>query len=310
MVTGGGKGEGPSTSSAFFANVPYTTSPGYLRKIFSKVGKVQEVELFTDSYGSSIGAGVVFFDSPTAAERAVNELHDSLVDNRAMLVKPNERAGKGKGAGKGDPQATVFFNGAPYDTTEGFLRAKFERCGKIVDFDLWRRPDRASQGMGTCQFAEASDAERAISTLNGTIVDGRRLLVQVDSRPEDSEPRKETPKGWGGKGAAGGKGWPERRVFWSNAPEGTSEGYLRGRFEQIGTIVDFDFWRRPDGTSLGMGVCEFDHYLGAQRATERLHGLIVDGSTLLVKPDDGGKGSGKGKGGKGKGGKSKDRGRY
>mmetsp|Transcript_19639 Transcript_19639/g.40008 ORF Transcript_19639/g.40008 Transcript_19639/m.40008 type:complete len:321 (+) Transcript_19639:132-1094(+) len=319
MAPNGERKASSTSASAFFSNIPYTTTAGYLRKIFSKVGRVEEVELYTDVSGRSIGAGVVFFDSASAAGRAASELHDSEVDGRLMLVKLNERerrsrpgGGGGEGGG-GNPDAIVFFNGVPYGTTEGYLRAKFERNGRIVDFDLWRRPDGTSQGMGTCEYSNAGEAECAIEELNNSIVDGRRMLVQMDNRPDGSgtggaqeAPRRSGRPAKGDKGSGKGygkdkgKGHPDRRVFWSNVPTTTTEGYLRSQFERLGTIVDFDFWRRTDGSSLGMGVCEFDHYLGAWRAHEQLHGRDIDGNRLLIKSDDGGKaGRGKGAGKKG-----------
>jgi len=290
-----------STCSAFFSNIPYTTSAGYLRKVFGSAGRVKDLELYTDPYGTSIGAGVVYFDSASEAARAVSELHDREVDGRLMLVKSNERDGRPRGSG-GNSEATVFFNGVPYGTTARFLQAKFERQGKIVDFDLWRRQDGSSQGMGTCEFSDAAEAAKAISGLNGTIVDGRMIVVQMDSRPEgsgDGPPKASPRRSSRPSGKAVGKGHPDRRVFWSGVPATTTEGYLRFQFEKLGTIVDFDFWRRPDGSSLGMGVCEFDHYLGAWRAHERLNQMDIDGGTLLIKNDDGGRA--KGAGGKGKG---------
>jgi len=156
--------------------------------------------------------------------------------------------------------------------------------------------------MGTCEFSDAAEAAKAISGLNGTIVDGRMLVVQMDSRPSgngDGPPKASPRRISRPSGKAVGKGHPDRRVFWSGVPAITTEGYLRFQFEKVGTIVDFDFWRRPDGSSLGMGVCEFDHYLGAWRAHERLNQMDIDGGTLLIKNDDGGRA--KGAGGKGKG---------
>mmetsp|Transcript_32555 Transcript_32555/g.88273 ORF Transcript_32555/g.88273 Transcript_32555/m.88273 type:complete len:308 (-) Transcript_32555:52-975(-) len=305
MAPSGEHAASSTGSSVFFSNIPYTTTAGYLHKIFSRVGRVEDLELYTDAYGSSIGAGIVFFNSASAADKAVSELYDSEVDGRFMLVKHNEREKqRRRGAGTGGQGTTVFFNGVPYSTTEGFLRAKFERHGRIVDFDFWKRAEGSSLGMGTCEYSSAAEAESAIKGLNESVVDGRRMLVQMDHRPDadDSGAPAAAPR-WSGKPAkGGGKGHPDRRVFWSNAPTTTTEGYLRGQFERVGTIVDFDFWRRPDGSALGMGVCEYDHYLGAWRAQEQLHGREIDGGRLLVKSDEGGKGfqgSGKGAGKKG-----------
>lgn len=291
--------------TVFFSNVPYTTTVGYLRKTFSKVGKVQDVELYTDSYGSSIGAGVVTFDSSDAAQKAVTELNDTDLDGRKIAVKLNERESRyGKGGSTGDPQARVFFNGIPFETTEGYLRSRFERHGKVVDFDFWRRPDGYSQGMGTCCFSSRDEAEAALLALNGTLLDGRRILVQMDSKPEPGEkPATGSGKGSGKKGSSKGAiGSPPpwlykggfkgagkgRRVFWSNVPAETTEGYLRAQFERFGTITDFDFWRKPEtGVSQGKGTCEFDHFYGAWRTMEQLHGQLIDGRRILIKEDDG-----------------------
>eukprot|EP00440_Ansanella_granifera_P028120 gb/GFBE01030555.1/.p1 GENE.gb/GFBE01030555.1/~~gb/GFBE01030555.1/.p1 ORF type:complete len:319 (+),score=80.51 gb/GFBE01030555.1/:1-957(+) len=311
----------PREFTVFFSNVPYTTSAGYLRKTFSKVGDVEYIELFTNSGGRSIGAGIATFASSESAKRAVSEMDGEEVDGRPIAVKENERETQPKGQGKGNPAARVFFNGVPYTTTEGFLRTKFEGHGKIVDFDFWRRPDGSSQGMGTCCYSEPSEADAAIAALSGAEVDGRSILVQKDDKPEvpawqAKEDAGENSKGkgskGGSKGAPGGKGkgsaFGSRRVFWSGVPASTTEGYLRARFERVGTITDFDFWRKEDGTSLGMGTCEFDHYLGATRALERLHEMSIDGGTMLIKMDSGGKGGSKGKGKFG--GKGKAKGKY
>ncbi|CAE8595692.1 unnamed protein product, partial [Polarella glacialis] len=177
----------PLEFTAFFANIPYTTTAGYLRKVFSKVGEVEHVELYTDARGGSIGAGVVTFSAAETAVRAVAEMDGTEVDGRAMAVKVNEREGRGKGTGKGSPDAKVFFNGVPYTTSEGFLRAKFEKLGEVVDFDFWRRLDGSSQGMGTCCYATPEEAAGAIETLSGQLVDGRNILVQMDDKPEATE---------------------------------------------------------------------------------------------------------------------------
>lgn len=291
--------------SVFFSNIPYTTSPGYIRKIFSTVGPVQHVELYTGRTGESIGAGLVFFQDFAAAAQSVTQMDQADVDGRQMSVKLNSRA-------DADPDARVFFNGVPFSTTKGFLQAKFEAYGEITQFDLWRKMGVGSSlGKGTCEFSTPKEAHAACAALNGIVVDGREMTVQMDDRPEDNEIRagpskgggkggyskggkggKETwvdsPKGKGGKSKGKSKGkWEAEgtRIFWSNAATDTNEGFLRAKFEKVGTIVDFDFWRREDGASLGRGTCEFDHYLGAWRAVERLHETEIDGQTILIKMD-------------------------
>lgn len=301
----------PKDQTVFFTNVPYETTLSYLKKVFSRAGGVKEVELFTGKNGS-IGAGLVLFNSPEAASSAIEELDGTDVDGREMVVKASDRDNVGRPGRGGAPECTVFFNGASWDTTEGYLRSHFEKHGEIVDFDFWRNPNGSSLGMGTCAYKDEDSVAAAIEGLNGVVIDGRYLVVQEDKRPEDSigpssrsgkggkaGTQKGKGKGWGkdsgGKGGKKGdskggknssKGDPKRTVFWSNVSKETGEGYLRRKFESVGTIIDFDFWRR-DGYSVGKGICEYDHHLGAWRAVEQLHGMVIDGKTLLVKMDEG-----------------------
>jgi len=296
----------PLECSVFFSNLSYDTTAGYLRRFFSKVGEVQYVELYETSRGTSIGAGVVTFLTPEGASRAVTELDGTEVDGRPILVKPNERHSR-KGGGKGLREARIFWDGVPYSTNEGFLRRSFERYGDIIDFDFWRRKDGRSHGMGTCTYSRVDEAEAAIESLNGSTIDGRSILVRKDEKRPGPGPKPAEDEEVLRPAQSRGKGNDEpgdgTKVFWSGVPIGTTEGFLRSQFERVGTIVDFDFWRNQDGSSLGKGTCRFDHFRGAQRALQRLHGYSIDGGIMMLKEDEGGnkgppvaKGKSKGKG--------------
>ncbi|CAE7929112.1 HRB1, partial [Symbiodinium sp. KB8] len=282
----------PLECSVFFSNLSYDTTAGYLRRFFSKVGEVQYVELYETSRGTSIGAGVVTFLTPEGASRAVTELDGTEVDGRPILVKPNERHSR-KGGGKGLREACIFWDGVPYSTNEGFLRRSFERFGDIIDFDFWRRKDGRSHGMGTCTYSRVAEAEAAIESLNGSTIDGRSILVRKDEKRPGPGPKPAEEEEVLRPARSRGKGNEDEpgdgtKVFWSGVPIGTTEGFLRSQFERVGTIVDFDFWRNQDGSSLGKGTCRFDHFRGAQRALQRLHGYSIDGGIMMLKEDEGG----------------------
>lgn len=72
--------------SVFFANVPYETTEGYLRKTFEKVGAIRNFKLFTTKDGRSRGMGVVEFEHRASVSKAYNTLHDSIVSGRQMIV--------------------------------------------------------------------------------------------------------------------------------------------------------------------------------------------------------------------------------
>ncbi|CAE7830582.1 HRB1 [Symbiodinium sp. CCMP2592] len=199
------------------------------------------------------------------------------------------------------------------------------RYGDIIDFDFWRRKDGRTDLNSSTSLMDMKPrhgrfillqvltawawipAEAAIESLNGSTIDGRSILVRKDEKRPGPGPKPAEDEEVLRPAQSRGKGNDEpgdgTKVFWSGVPIGTTEGFLRSQFERVGTIVDFDFWRNQDGSSLGKGTCRFDHFRGAQRALQRLHGYSIDGGIMMLKEDEGGnkgppvaKGKSKGKG--------------
>jgi len=210
---------------------------------------------------------------------------------------------------------SLFFSNVPYETSFLTLVNIFAECGTLMKLELFHKLNN-SIGSGLVEYSTASEAARALRELSNAEVDGRPMQVKYD---EDKAPREDayipapaygSIRGKGerpravatpyspakGSTKGSGKGGGGKRVFFSNVPFETNEGYLRKKFEDVGTIVDFDFWRKPDGKSMGMGTCEFDHPQGAKRALESLYDMMVDGRPLNIKMDEGGRDKGEGKG--------------
>jgi len=330
---GKGKAKDPAdrnpANTVFFGGVPFETSEGFLRKHFERVGMIVDFDLWKRFDGSSKGKGICEYADAVSAQTAIQTLHGQMIDGRVLMVKADgapdipfdpssspygAKGSGGKGGKSRDPNLrnsanTVFFGGVPFETSENFLRKHFERVGMIVDFDLWKRFDGSSKGMGTCEFTDPSSAQAAIQSLNGQTIDGRMLLVKADGQPDGpmgiggvasspllrSEPYgKGVGGGKGAKGGTAGTGNAACRIFFDGVPRTTTEEFLKSGFSNVGTVKVFDFWKSADGALLGKGTVEFDHYLSARRAVEQIHGAVVDGSQITVKMDTG---SGKGKGG-------------
>lgn len=96
---GSRKGSGKSSGSSVFASgFAYETDDAAVRKHFGEVGEV------TDLYFQSKGACVITYKTAAAANRAVDELHESYLkgQDRYVAVKLDDRGGaKGKSSGKG-----------------------------------------------------------------------------------------------------------------------------------------------------------------------------------------------------------------
>jgi len=95
----------------------------------------------------------------------------------------------------------LYVGNLPHSTTEAELRNLFEAHGAVEKITLVTDRDTGrSRGFGFVEMANASEADKAIVTLNGTDLGGRTLTIN------EAKPKAERPRGGGGGGRRFGGG--------------------------------------------------------------------------------------------------------
>jgi len=91
----------------YVGNLPYSVNQQTLQDMFSKCGTVESANVVMDrDTGKSRCFGFVEMSSNAEAQKAIQEIHGSTIDGRAVTVneaKPNRRDLPLKGAGKHYP---------------------------------------------------------------------------------------------------------------------------------------------------------------------------------------------------------------
>jgi RNA recognition motif-containing protein len=78
----------------------------------------------------------------------------------------------------------LYVGGLPYATTEDALRAHFAQAGNVTSaVIIMDKMSGRSKGFGFVEMASDSDADSAISKLNGSELDGRKIVVS-EARPK------------------------------------------------------------------------------------------------------------------------------
>lgn len=71
----------------FIGNLNFQTTEEQLQDVFAPFGEVTSVKIVTDKFtGRSRGFAFVEMPDQTEAEKAVEELHDYVLNNRNMVV--------------------------------------------------------------------------------------------------------------------------------------------------------------------------------------------------------------------------------
>src|ERR1700739_1899299 len=95
----------------------------------------------------------------------------------------------------------LYVGNLPHSTTEAELRNLFEAHGAVEKITLVTDRDTGrSRGFGFVEMTNASEADKAIATLNGTDLGGRTLTIN------EAKPKAERPRGGGQRLCGGGRG--------------------------------------------------------------------------------------------------------
>ncbi|XP_017099830.1 serine/arginine-rich splicing factor 2 [Drosophila bipectinata] len=108
-----------------------------------------------------------------------------------------------------DGMVSLKVDNLTYRTTPEDLRRVFERCGEVGDIYIPRdRYTRESRGFAFVRFYDKRDAEDALEAMDGRMLDGRELRVQMARYGRPSSPTRSSS---GRRGGGGGPGGGRRR---------------------------------------------------------------------------------------------------
>jgi hypothetical protein len=93
----------------------------------------------------------------------------------------------------------LFVGNLAYSTTDERIQQAFAQFGEVLSATvIMDRATGQSRGFGFVEFESEAAARSAIESLNGTVLDGRSITVNV------ARDRNDDPRGGGGGGGGGG----------------------------------------------------------------------------------------------------------
>ena len=149
------------------------------------------------------------------AQAEMSSEYQSFLSELGVDKVPGGVGGAGLGAGLGaardkptDP-SKVYVGSLADHIDDGLLRALFESAGEIESARVVRNPDGSARGFGFVKFADREAAARAVASMNGAQVEGRRIKVNVagEKNAAPAGPGAPRPPGMGmAMGMAAGTG--------------------------------------------------------------------------------------------------------
>lgn len=287
-------------------NFPYGTKPEELKKLFEAHGQIKQllmpptgtiaiVEYDQSGHARSAFGSLAyrkFKDSilylekaPKNLFRAVHSLPSSRLDEPAKSrnAKPSAmELLESKDTSESANMSTLFVRNLNFSTTTARLRELFQPLEGFMSAKVKTKPDAKnpgqllSMGFGFLEFRNKSNAQAALSAMDGQKLDGHELLIRTSHKAIDAA--KERRKEDQAKKMAGGK----TKIIIKNLPFEASKKDVRSLFGSYGQLRSVRVPQRFDSSSRGFAFADFVTAREAESALDALRDTHLLGRRLVL----------------------------
>ncbi|XP_061864970.1 polyadenylate-binding protein 1-like isoform X1 [Colius striatus] len=259
-------GPGYPLASLYVGDLHPDVTEAMLYEKFSPAGPIMSIRVCRDvATRRSLGYAYINFQQPVDAERALDTMNFEVIKGRPIRIMWSQRDPGLRKSGIGN----VFIknlddsidNKALYDTFSAF--GNILSCKVVCD-------ENGSRGYGFVHFETHEAATRAIETMNGMLLNDRKVFVgQFKSRKER-------------EAEFGARAMEFTNVYIKNFGDDMDDDRLREIFSKFGKTLSVKVMMDSTGRSKGFGFVNFEKHEEAQKAVADMNGKEINGRLVYV----------------------------
>lgn len=250
---------------------------------FSQFGNILSCKVAMDDNGQSLGHGFVHFETPEAAQAAIEKVNGKLLAGRKVYVGKFLNKREREAAGQVNKVFTNVFlkNIEDSHCSEEKLIELFQEFGDITSVHIAVSEDtKKPKGFAFVNFSSPEMAKRAVEGMNGKDVGGKQLYVsaaqkkavrEAELRNKYEMMRNERMQKYQGI-----------NLYIKNLSDDVDDDRLRQEFSPYGTITSCKIMRDDKGFSKGFGFVCYTTPDEATKAVTELNGRMVGQKPIYV----------------------------
>ncbi|XP_032950080.1 polyadenylate-binding protein 1-like isoform X2 [Rhinolophus ferrumequinum] len=259
-------GSGFPLASLYVGDLHPDVTEAMLYEKFSPAGPILSIRVCRDvATRRSLGYAYINFQQPADAERALDTMNFEVMKGQPIRIMWSQRDPGLRKSGVGN----IFIknledsidNKALYDTFSTF--GNILSCKVVCD-------NHGSRGFGFVHFETHEAAQQAISTMNGMLLNNRKVFVGHFKSRQEREAE------------LGARAMEFTNIYVKNFQVDVDEQGLQELFSQFGKMLSVKVMRDDSGNSRGFGFVNFEKHEEAQKAVMDMNGKEVSGRLLYV----------------------------
>lgn len=244
-----------ASASLYVGDLNTDITEGNLFDQFNQVGPVASIRVCRDALTRrSLGYAYVNYHNVVDAERALDTLNSTPIKGRPCRVMWSQRDPSLRKSGVGN----IFIKNLHKDIDHKALYDTFSASGNILSCKVVTDDTNKSKGYGFVHFETKEAAEKAISKVNGMMLNDQKVFVGPFVA------RKERLKSTDGE-------QKYTNIYVKNIKEGVTEEQLKTLFQEYGTITNAAIMSDGNGKSKGFGFVNYETPEAAKKAVEALN---------------------------------------
>ncbi|CAL9702632.1 unnamed protein product [Knipowitschia caucasica] len=253
-------------ASLYVGDLHPDVTEAMLYQKFSPAGPITSIRVCRDIITRrSLGYAYINFQQPADAECALDTMNYDFLKGRPIRIMWSQRDPGLRKSGVGN----IFIknmdesidNKALYDTFSVF--GNILSCKVVCD-------EKGSKGYGFVHFETQEAANRAIETMNGMLLNDRKVFVG------HFKSRKEREMEYGSKAVK------FTNVYIKNFGENFTDEKLKEVFAAFGKTLSVRVMKDEKGVSRGFGFVNYAFHEDAQKAVMEMNGKDLGGGILYV----------------------------